>query len=81
MSRFNEVHNVAELLAMYNAEKSAAIGMPNERTGLEEFEPFKAWKAAYLDEWEHTHIDSRFVPMDVAVSVTDAEVAYVEEAA
>ena len=80
-SKFFEVHNVAELLAMYNAEKSAVIGAPEARTGMEEFMPFKEWKAAYLDEWEDTHVDSHFLPVEVGMSVTDAEVSYVDEAA
>lgn len=81
MSKFFETHNVAELLSMYNSEKSSAIGTPELRTGLEEFMAFKDWKAGYLEEWEDTHVDSHFVPVDVGVNVTDAEVSYVEEAA
>lgn len=70
----------ADLLNQYKEEKTIVIGSLDERTGLEEFPSYKAWKADYIMEYNETHNVDNPLTMEEAVALADAEVEAAGEA-
>jgi len=57
------------LITMYRQEKAAVA----DGLGNSDFPAFRDWKAEYEAEYAPSHSGSSFIPMDLAVELTDAE--------
>lgn len=68
---FRKRYTPMELLEMYRQEKATTVDALDKIP----FISFKKWRESYEREWEESHSASSFLTAEVAIEITDAELA------